>query len=673
MNNLQHWRTEKDQDGILWCHLDQKNTSTNTVSSSVLDELETILKSLDDNLPKGVVILSGKSHGFIAGADVKEFTKIDTQDEALQLIQRGQRVYDRLEQLSCPTVALINGFCLGGGLELALACDYRIADDDPKIKLGLPEVKLGIHPGFGGTVRLPRLIGAPNAMDMMLTGRALSSRAAKKIGLVDYAVPTRHLFMAARETVLKPPKKKKLSLLLRLSNHRLVRPWLAKYLRKQVAQKAAQKHYPAPYAIIDLWERYFDQPGKMLTEERNSDARLVTNDTARNLVRVFFLQEQLKTVGDKNLIQPRHVHVVGGGVMGGDIAAWCALQGLTVTIQDRSEETLARVYQRAFKLYQKKLKVPRLIQAALDRLVPDIDGLGIPQADVIIEAIFEDIKAKQELFKDLEAKAKPDALLATNTSSIPLETIGEALQNPSRLVGLHFFNPVAMMQLVEIVQGKNTDAQVAAKAMAFTRHIDKLPVPVTSTPGFLVNRILMPYLLEAVIMESEGISAATIDASALDFGMPMGPIELADTVGLDICLHVAENLAQAYAVEVPQRLKKLVADGKLGQKSGSGFYQYKNGKKVKTSGGSINQEAIDRMVLRFANEAVACHREKVVTGIEMLDAGIIFGTGFAPFRGGPMNYIQSQGAGKLQNRMQELTGKYGARFNPDAGWQDLKS
>ena len=673
MNNLQHWRTEKDQDGILWCHLDQKNTSTNTVSSAVLDELETILKSLDDNLPKGVVILSGKSHGFIAGADVKEFTKIDTQDEALQLIQRGQRVYDRLEQLSCPTVALINGFCLGGGLELALACDYRIADDDPKIKLGLPEVKLGIHPGFGGTVRLPRLIGAPNAMDMMLTGRALSSRAAKKIGLVDYAVPTRHLFMAARETVLKPPKKKKLSLLLRLSNHRLVRPWLAKYLRKQVAQKAAQKHYPAPYAIIDLWERYFDQPGKMLTEERNSDARLVTNDTARNLVRVFFLQEQLKTVGDKNLIQPRHVHVVGGGVMGGDIAAWCALQGLTVTIQDRSEETLARVYQRAYKLYQKKLKVPRLIQAALDRLVPDIDGLGIPQADVIIEAIFEDIKAKQELFKDLEAKAKPDALLATNTSSIPLETIGEALQNPSRLVGLHFFNPVAMMQLVEIVQGKNTDAQVAAKAMAFTRHIDKLPVPVTSTPGFLVNRILMPYLLEAVIMESEGISAATIDASALDFGMPMGPIELADTVGLDICLHVAENLAQAYAVEVPQRLKKLVADGKLGQKSGSGFYQYKNGKKVKTSGGSINQEAIDRMVLRFANEAVACHREKVVTGIEMLDAGIIFGTGFAPFRGGPMNYIQSQGAGKLQNRMQELMGKYGARFNPDAGWQDLKS
>ncbi len=671
MKNLKHWRTEKDQDGILWCHLDKADANTNTVSSEVLDELEVILKSLDEALPKGLVILSAKSHGFIAGADVKEFAKLDTQDEALELIHRGQRVYDRLEHLPCPTVALINGFCLGGGLELALACRYRIADDDPKVKLGLPEVKLGIHPGFGGTVRLPALIGAPNAMDMMLTGRTLSSRAAKKIGLVDYAVPNRHLMMAARETVLHPPKKKPLPLRLRLTNHRLVRPLLARYLRKQVAKKAALKHYPAPYAIIDLWERFFDQPGRMLVEERNSDARLVTNDTARNLVRVFFLQEQLKTTGDKSLIQPRHVHVVGGGVMGGDIAIWCALQGLTVTLQDRKHETLAKVYERAYKLYQKKLKLPRLIQAALDRLVPDIDGLGIAQADVIIEAIFEDVQAKQELFKSLEAKAKPDALLATNTSSIPLESIGSVLKNPGRLVGLHFFNPVAMMQLVEIVKGANTDADVVAKATAFTRHIDKLPVPVTSTPGFLVNRILMPYLLEAVIMESEGISAATIDTSALDFGMPMGPIELADTVGLDICLHVAENLSKAYNVEVPARLQQLVSAGKLGQKSGEGFYKYKKHRKTSRAMGIASQEVVDRMILRFVNEAVACHRDQVTANTDLLDAGIIFGTGFAPFQGGPMRYIETQGAVKLQARMVEFKEKYGTRFTPDAGWSDL--
>ena len=672
MNKYIHWRSDKDQDGILWCHLDKNNASANTLSRQVLDELEDILKSLDGDMPKGVVILSAKS-GFIAGADVKEFAKLDTQDEALELIQRGQRIFDRLEQLSCPTVAVINGYCLGGGLELALACRYRIADDDPKVKLGLPEVKLGIHPGFGGTVRLPRLLGAPAAMDLMLSGRTVSGRAAKKMGLVDYAVPSRHLLTAARETVLHPPKKKPLPFYLGLSNHRQIRPLFAKYLRKQVAKKASPAHYPAPYAMIDLWEKHFDTPGQMLAEERNSVARLVTNDTARNLVRVFFLQEHLKSVGDESLIEPRHVHVIGGGVMGGDIAAWCALQGYTVTLQDRKHETLAKVYQRAFKLYQKKLKLPRLVQACLDRLVPDMQGLGIAQADVIIEAIFEDVDAKQTLFKELEKKAKPDALLCTNTSSIPLQTISSVMREPQRLVGLHFFNPVAAMLLVEIVHSPQTDPQVAARAAAFTRRIDKLPLPVTSTPGFLVNRILMPYLLEAVILESEGVDKATIDASALDFGMPMGPIELADTVGLDICLHVAQNLAQAYGASVPPRLQQLVDAGKLGQKSGEGFYKYKKGKKLAGSKpGTVDLEATDRMILRFVNEAVACLREQVVENADLLDAGIIFGTGFAPFRGGPLRHIERQGAAKLRTRMQYFQERHGQRFTPDAGWQDLK-
>lgn len=669
--NMKHWHMERDADDLAWCHLNRQDSSTNTLSAAVLEELDGILEQLEQQIPRGVIILSDKANGFIAGADIVEFTTLQNLEEADALVFRGQRILDRLQALTCPTLALIHGFCLGGGLELALACRYRIAEDDSATKLGLPEVKLGIHPGFGGTVRLPGLVGATAAMDMMLSGRTLSARAAKKIGLVDHAIPRRHFSQAAREVLLQPPPRKNPGWILRLSNHRLVRPWLARILRRKVAAKANPEHYPAPFAIIDLWEKYYDRPLKMLAEERHSEARLALTDTARNLVRVYFLQEDLKKSGDKSLITPRHVHVVGGGVMGGDIAAWCALQGFTVTIQDRKHETLAKAVQRANTLYTRKLKQPRLVQAALDRLVPDIKGLGIGQADVIIEAIFEDVQAKQDLFRTLETQAKTEALLASNTSSIPLEVIGEALSDPGRLVGLHFFNPVAMMQLVEVVRGKHTHDQVMQRATAFTRHINKLPVPVTSSPGFLVNRILMPYLVEAVIMESEGIAAATIDASALAFGMPMGPIALADTVGLDICLHVAENLAQAYDLEVPERLRQLVQAGKLGQKSGTGFYHYRKGHKIGGKGGKVLTEVSDRMIMRFVNEAVACLREQVVDGDGMLDAGIIFGTGFAPFRGGPLQYIRHSGRDSLLQRMLDLEQKYGPRFKPDPGWRTL--
>lgn len=669
---LKHWRTERDDHGILWYWLDKADSSVNTLSSEVLGELDQLLIEIESDPPKGLVICSAKASGFIAGADVNEFLPLGTEQEALELIQRGQDVLDRLSSIDCPTVAMINGFCLGGGMELALACKYRIVDDDPKVRLGLPEVMLGIHPGFGGTVRLPRLTGALAAMDLMLSGRTINGRAARRIGMVDYAVPTRHLQEGARQMIINPPQRRKLSLVARLSNHRLLRPWLARVFRRKVAAKAARKHYPAPYAVIDLWQKYYDRPGRMMAAERESVAGLVRNSTARNLIRVFFLQEQLKSVGDKSLITPRHIHVIGGGVMGGDIAIWCALRGFDVTLQDRRHETIARVYQRAWKLFKKKLKQPRLVQMAMERLVPDIDGLGIARADVIIEAIFEDVEAKQKLFRDVEQKARPDALLATNTSSIPLEAIGSVLDNPARLVGLHFFNPVAVMQLVEIVAGEGTDPEVTARATAFTRHINKLPVPVTSSPGFLVNRILMPYLIEAVTIEQEGITAETIDKSALDFGMPMGPIELADTVGLDICLHVAENLSQAYGVEVPSRLKELVQAGKLGKKSGQGFYAWAAGKVChKDSKARVNQEVIDRMIFRFLNEAVACHREAVTDNDDLLDAGIIFGTGFAPFRGGPINYLREQGVQGQRERLLQLQEKFGERFRPDAGWDKL--
>ncbi len=668
---LKHWRLETDADNIAWLHLDKADAGANSLGREVVDELDSILDELEAERPTGLVILSNKSSGFIAGADINEFTAIENMDQARELIRRGQSVINRIERQRFPTVALIHGFCLGGGLELALGCNYRIADSDVSTKFGLPEVRLGIHPGFGGTARLPQLIGAPAAMDLMLSGRVISARAAKKMGIIHHAIPARHLRTAASSMILNPPRKTKLVWWKRATNSALARPLLAKYLRKQAAKKASPEHYPAPYALIDLWEKHGGNKQAMLNGEEISVARLVLGCTAKNLIRVFFLQEELKSQGDKKLFTPKRVHVIGGGVMGGDIAAWCALRGMKVTIQDRKEATLAKVIQRANKLYKKKLKQPRLIQQALDRLMPDINGHGIAQADVIIEAIFEDIEAKQTLYRQIEPKMKPDAILATNTSSIPLEVLNECLTDPSRLVGIHFFNPVAMMQLVEIVSAPNTNPEVAAKAAAFTRHIDRLPLPVISSPGFLVNRVLMPYLLEAMVLESEGVSPNIIDQAALDFGMPMGPIALADTVGLDICLSVAEILSDKLNVEVPDRLRQMVTAGDLGKKSGKGFYRYKNGKPEKST--SVKNEAStskvkDRLMLRMLNEAQACLREGVIPNSELLDAGVIFGTGFAPFRGGPMHYIDNQGADSLLEKMRNLHESYGERFSPDEYW-----
>ncbi|HHH35701.1 MAG TPA: crotonase [Gammaproteobacteria bacterium] len=670
-----HWHLDTDGDDIAWLTLDKAESPVNVLSVEVIAELDRRLQELSGQALRGLVIRSAKGNGFIAGADIREFLTVRDVAEATELMRGCHTVLDRLEAFSYPTVALIHGFCLGGGLELALACRYRIAEDDPATRLGLPEVRLGIHPGFGGTVRLTRLIGPAQALQLMLTGRSVSARAARRLGVVDHAVPRRQLERAAREMILHPPPPHEPTRLQRLPGHVLLRPLVAAYLRRTVARRAPEKHYPAPYALIDLWRRYADDPRTMLAQEAHSVAELVTGPTAQNLIRVFFLQEKLKGLGKGSDFRARHVHVVGAGVMGGDIAAWCALRGLRVTLQDQSPERLAPAIGRAHALFRKRLRQPRLVNAAMDRLMPDVEGLGVARADVIVEAIFENADAKRDLYRSLEPRMKADALLATNTSSIPLEELEQALSRPGRLVGLHFFNPVAKMQLVEIVHGRDTDATMVAQATAFARQIDRLPLPVQSSPGFLVNRILMPYLLEAVLLESEGVPPEVIDRAAVDFGMPMGPIELADTVGLDICLSVAEILARSLDTTVPPRLRQLVEEGRLGRKSGRGFYTYKKGRprKARVKHDEMPADLEDRLVLAMLNEAVACLREGVVENEDFLDGGIVFGTGFAPFRGGPMHYIRSEGAARLRARLETLARAHGERFTPDAGWDALES
>lgn len=678
MSNKQwkNWKLEADEDNIVWLHFDKAGSGTNVFSAEVFAEFFEILEQLPDMKPKGLVILSDKESGFIAGANIEEFTQLESKEAALEFIKKGQSAFDKLEAFSFPTLSLINGFCLGGGMEMALACDYRIALDDPKTRLGLPEVLLGIHPGWGGTMRMPKLIGAPAAMDLMLSGRTVNARAAKKMGIVDKIVARRHLKRAAKTLILKRPEIHQQGKLVALANTRFARPLLAKYLRKQVAKRAAPAHYPAPYALIDLWEKHAGDDQTMLMEEAVSVARLVYEGTAQNLVRVFLLQERLKSIGKGSDFQPRHVHVIGAGIMGGDIAAWCAFKGMTVTLQDREPKFIAPAVKRAHALFKKRLKVPYLVQAAKDRLIPDHQGLGVKNADVVIEAIIENKEAKQALFSQIEPLLKPETILATNTSSIPLDELSETLQQPDRLVGIHFFNPVAKMQLVEIVEGNNTSEENKNKAAKFCRCIDRLPLPVKSAPGFLVNRILMPYLMEAVILLDEGVPAKVIDKAATDFGMPMGPILLADTVGLDICLSVAEILGAALGLNVPDGLRQKVEAGDLGIKSGKGFYQYQNGKQIKSksddsSTASYSEDITDRLILKMLNEAIACLREGVIEDKDLVDVGMIFGTGFAPFRGGPMHYMEQRGRELIVDRLNEFESLYGERFAPDAGWKTV--
>ncbi|MGH8254315.1 MAG: 3-hydroxyacyl-CoA dehydrogenase NAD-binding domain-containing protein [Steroidobacteraceae bacterium] len=675
MNDNTAWTLARADDGIATLTIDRPGGSANTLGKQVLLELDARLAELAAAPPKGLVIRSGKTSGFIAGADIREFTTLQNAEEAFAHITVGQRVFDKLEALPCPSVAAIAGFALGGGLELALACTYRIGVYDSRLSLGLPEVLLGIHPGFGGTVRAVRLLGVRAAMELMLTGKPVRADRALAVGLVDRLVAANELDSAARQILQQRPAPHRPPLTDRLLNLPGVRGLLRGSLEARVAKQAPRAHYPAPYAIIDLWVRYGARGKRAYEAEARSIAQLFTSEAARGLVRMFLLQDRLKALGGKTAAPLKRVHVIGAGVMGGDIAAWCALRGLDVTLQDREQKYIDPALQRAATLFDKRIRDTAERAAAKARLKADVAGDGVPTADVLIEAIFEDLDAKRALYAQAEPRLAPGSVLCSNTSSLTLELLAEKLADPGRLVGLHFFNPVAQMPLIEVIHSGETRPEPLAAAMAFARRLDKLPLPCRSGPGFLVNRVLFPYLHEAMFAAGEGVPIPLIDRVAVEFGMPMGPMELSDVVGLDVALHVGEIITRELGRELPPyvaRLRELVAAKKLGRKSGQGFYTWQDGKAVRESvTASVPPDLSDRLILALLNECAACLREQVVADADLLDAGVVFGTGFAPFRGGPLNYARTRGVASVVARLGELEQRYGARFRPDAGWSAL--
>jgi len=650
MNNTtyRHWRLDFDIDHVCWLTLDRAGEKNNSLSLEVLTELDHVLDHLEAVSPRGLVLQSGKPGTFIVGADIREFAGVSDPEAAADSIQKVHRLFNRVEALPFPTAVIIEGHCLGGGLELALACDYRIAKDTDGTRIGFPEVRLGIYPGFGGSARSIHQCGPLKAMPVMLSGRMLRPRAALATGLIDELVgPHGELRWAARHAVSRGRKSRGPGILARAQNLPLARRLLAAQMRKQTAARVRPEHYPAPFELIEAWEATGDDPPAMMEEEATRVGYLITTETSQNLLRVFGLSERLKAYGKDSEFRARRVHVVGAGVMGGDIAAWCVLQGLEVSLQDREMKYIEPALQRARQLFRKRLRTPDLVAGAVSRLVPDVEGKGVARADVVIEAIFENVEAKRDLFRQLESRLPAHALLATNTSAIPLADLSGSLQDPQRLIGLHFFNPVAKMPLVEVVYDAGTAEVQISNGAAFCNQINRLPLPVKSSPGFLVNRVLSPYMLMAFrLSASEDLPPEVIDAAATHFGMPMGPVELADVVGLDIGLQVLGSLGGDAAENERRVLQEHVDAGRLGKKSGEGFYKWHKGKPRKDNSAAKGHD-LDAIAARlmepYFEECRTCLGDRIVEDADVLDAGMIFGTGFAPFRGGPLHYLRSLG------------------------------
>ncbi len=662
------WR-RAEADGIAWLVLDCPDSPVNTLSDEVLASLDEALRELAQTPPRALVIRSAKPGGFASGADIGSFERISGEN-AVGLLEQGHAVLDRLQALPCPTIAVIHGAALGAGFEIALACSHRIAIDGASF--GFPEINLGLHPGLGGTFRLTGLIDPVEAMTLMLTGRTAHTEKAEKLGIVDLVTEERHVRAAVEAVVKGKVDTPERGLRARAFTLHKARSLAAGRMRTEAERKAPSAHFPAPYALIDLWETHGDDPRAMQKAEIASFARLLESETSRNLRRVFYLRQGLKqdARGDDGI---SHVHVVGAGAMGAEIAGWAAIRGKRVTLGDVSPEALARAMKQVGRICRDRHLGGIETRDALDRLMPDPKGYGYAYADLVIEAVPEDADLKARIHREAASRMKKGAILATNTSSLSLAELARSIPEPERFAGLHFFNPVSKMLLVEVVSHDRTAPQAAERLAAFCGAIDRLPALVRDHPGFLVNRALTPYLMEAMVLMDEGVPKELIDRAALDFGMPMGPVTLADQVGLDICLDVAESLKSALDKPLPEispRLLEKVEAGETGSKAGRGFYDWSDGVPHPETKASAPDALQDRLILPMLDACMECLRTGVARDADQVDGAMIFATGFAPFRGGPMHYARMRGFADIRRRLSELADRHGERFRPDPGWDE---
>jgi 3-hydroxyacyl-CoA dehydrogenase / enoyl-CoA hydratase / 3-hydroxybutyryl-CoA epimerase len=683
-----------DREHVATLTFDRPGSTANVFDVATLHELDAHLATLEKRSDlKGVVLVSAKPKIFVAGADLNAFAGATTAQLG-DIVDLGHRVFARLERLRVPSVAAINGVCLGGGCELALACDWRVGSTDKSTKIGLPETQLGILPAWGGSVRLPRLIGLPQALGIILTGKQLVAQQALKVGMIDDVAHPEYLVAAARQQLAKG--KRPMRSPGGLMNSALLRPLVVRKARANVLAKT-RGHYPAPLKAIDAAVGALGQPLETgLAIEKAAFLSLVQTTECHSLMSIFHLQERAKKLkaGDADgAARPvKRVAVIGAGVMGAGIAQWTSSRGYPTILKDVAPDALAKGLKAAEKIYQdgvkKKKLTPAEATAALDRITPVHTDVPLAGVDLVIEAAVEKLELKQKIFQQLEQRVGPQTILATNTSALSIDAIAGGLADPTRVVGIHFFNPVHRMQLVEIVRGPRTSAAALDTALTFVKAIGKLPVLVKDSPGFLVNRILLPYMVESVRLFNEGVDASRLDRIMLDFGMPMGPLRLTDEVGLDVAQHVAVDLQNRLAKPVPinDTLVKMIEKGWLGKKSGTGFYVFPKDKKgakespngelafLQTNGkGRAQDDATlrDRMVLVMVNEAARVLEEGVVTAPEDVDFGMIFGTGWAPFRGGPLRYADARGVADVVAHLQKLQTDVAPYFEPCAKLRDM--
>ena len=685
-------RTTTDSDGIVTVWFDQPGKSINSITQQFITELSEVVSELERQSPKGIIFASAKNHSFIVGADLFEISAMPIEG-CTKFLAEGQALYNRIEKLLAPTAAAINGDCLGGGMELALACDHRVAADDGSISVGLPELKIGILPGWGGTVRLPRLIGLRKALPLLLTGKTLAPKKARKLGMIDETVRPEALMAAAKRLVLSGKPHRKLPLIDRLAVRGPIRKCiLAAAHAKTMAMSYG--NYPAPLKVLEITRANYESGmAAGLEGERKALCELMETESCRNLMRLFFLRHAAKRSLSKQVrakpLDVKYAAVIGGGTMGAGIVHSLIRAGIQLRLVEVNEKAASAALGRVRRMLDDDISSGRLspleARHAFNRVCPTTEWTGLRLADVVIEAVVETMDAKREVFAKLDHLTRPDAILASNTSSLSVTEMAQATSRPHRVVGLHFFNPVPKMPLVEVVRTADSDDEALATAVALTARLGKTPVLVADAPGFLVNRVLIPYLAESLVLAQEGADIVSVDDAMKRWGMPMGPFELLDEIGLDIAAHVLKSLGDR--MDPPLKLPLLVGEaigrGWLGKKSGQGFYVYGRKRKLKkpqvnealaellTAGADpsrqseLTAEQIQwRLVLPMVNEAARLLEEGVTDSADLVDLATVLGLGFAPFRGGLARFADSVGAETIVAKLQELAARYGARFAP---------